>query len=123
MGTIEALKGNQTTLETQQSLEIPRIKKNIDVLEAYLVKNLKTKLNEDNKASQAQIAAMTQRFDDYSKFITTLNEKVATVRKNITGIEESFADEDKEKDNQFRDDLTNATDTCDLNINGGDKRS
>jgi hypothetical protein len=34
-------------------MEIPRITKNIDSLEAYLVKNLKLKLNQDNKDSQA----------------------------------------------------------------------
>jgi hypothetical protein len=36
-------------LSTQAKLEIPKTEKNIDQLEAYLVKNLKLKLNEDNK--------------------------------------------------------------------------
>lgn len=51
MSIIDILKGNLTTLTTQSTMEIPRIKKNIDQLEAFLVKHLKTKLNDDNKAS------------------------------------------------------------------------
>lgn len=65
---------------------------------------------------------MTKRFDDYTKYIGTLNDNVTSVRKNITALEEQFADEDLEKDNQFRDDLTNATNNCDNDING-DKNS
>ena len=48
---IESLKNALTTLTTQSTLDIPRTTKNIDSLEAHLVKNLKLKLNEDNKAS------------------------------------------------------------------------
>ena len=45
------LEGAFDTLTTQSKIDIPRTTKNIDVLEAHLVKNLKLKLNEDNKAS------------------------------------------------------------------------
>lgn len=48
---INALQRNFKTLETQSLLEIPRIKKNIDQLEAYTIKSLKNKLNDDNKKS------------------------------------------------------------------------
>ena len=48
---------------------------------------------------------MTKRFEDYTAYMGTLNETVLTVRKNIETIEENFADDDLEKDNEFRDDL------------------
>jgi len=44
----------RTSLKQQEKMgntDIPRIKKNIDGLEAYTVKALKNKLNEDNKKS------------------------------------------------------------------------
>ena len=53
MDVIDNQRGSLATLTTQQTLEIPRTTKNIDSLEAYLVKNLKLKLNQDNKDSQA----------------------------------------------------------------------
>ena len=51
MDVIDKLRGGLDNMNTQSTLEIPKTTKNIDHLEAYLVKNLKTKLNEDNKAS------------------------------------------------------------------------
>lgn len=80
-------------------MEIPRITKNIDSLEAYLVKNLKLKLNQDNKDSQAQIASMKGRFEDYQKYLDTLNGKIEGVNKDIEELREKFNEEDMEKDN------------------------
>lgn len=48
---ISSLEGALATLTTQAKIDIPRTTKNVDTLEALLVKNLKLKLNEDNKAS------------------------------------------------------------------------
>jgi uncharacterized protein YpuA (DUF1002 family) len=50
-------------------LEIPRAKKDIDQLEAYTIKSLKNKLNDDNKKSQNSIADMKKRFEDLQKYI------------------------------------------------------
>ena len=61
---------------------------------------------------------MTKRFEDYTKFIATLNDEVTDVRKEIANLEEHFQDDDLEKDNQIRDDLHNTTDNCDIEING-----
>jgi uncharacterized protein YlxW (UPF0749 family) len=94
MDVIDTLRGNLATLGTQSTLEIPRTVKNIDSLEAYLVKNLKLKLNDDNKQSQAQIASMKGRFDLYQKFIDTLNGKVDDTKKAIEDMNETFNDED-----------------------------
>lgn len=119
---INALQRNFKTLETQSLLEIPRIKKNIDQLEAYTIKSLKNKLNDDNKKSQTQISAMKKRFEDLQKYIDALNLKVGTVRKNIASVHTQFNDEDLEKDNEFRDELEAKTTECDNDING-DKSS
>lgn len=61
---------------------------------------------------------MTKRFEDYTKLIGTLNDEITGVRKDVADIEEHFQDEDLEKDNQFRDELTMAVDNCDNEVNG-----
>ena len=88
-------------------LDVPKTTKNIDHLEAYLVKNLKLKLNKDNKDSQAQIATMKGRFETYQKYIDTLNGKVDDTKKAIEELNENFNDEDMEKENNFIDKLDN----------------
>lgn len=49
---LHQLRQNLRALEKQLATDIPRIKKNIDLLEAFAIKALKNKLNEDNKKSQ-----------------------------------------------------------------------
>jgi hypothetical protein len=50
------LRQNLKALEKQLAVDLPRVKKNIDNLEAFAIKALKNKLNEDNKKSQNQIS-------------------------------------------------------------------
>ena len=116
--TLHTLGRNLKHLESQDTVEIPRIKKNIDQLEAYNTKALKNKLNDDNKKSQAQISAMKKRFEDLQKYIDALNSKVVLVRKNISALNTQFNDEDLEKDNDFKNNLEAKVDICDKDING-----
>jgi hypothetical protein len=91
---LNALVRHLKILESQQVLEIPRVKKDIEHLEAYTIKSLKSKLNDDNKKSQNQISDMKKRFEDLQKYIDALNLKVGTVRKNIASVHTQFNDED-----------------------------
>lgn len=61
---------------------------------------------------------MKARFEDYTKYIDTLNGQVASVRKDIADIQENFADEDLEKEGEFQSVLINECDYCDNEING-----
>jgi hypothetical protein len=48
---LHQLRQNLKSLDKQNDIDLPRIKKNIDMLEAFAIKALKNKLNEDNKKS------------------------------------------------------------------------
>jgi len=61
---LHMLRSNLKSLEKQALVDIPRIKKNIDQLEAYAIKALKNRLNDDNKKSQNQISAMKKNYED-----------------------------------------------------------
>ena len=61
---------------------------------------------------------MKARFEGYQKYIDTLNEKVASVRKDIADLQENYSDEDLEKENEFIMVLLNESDYCDNEING-----
>jgi hypothetical protein len=45
------LKQNLKSLEKLAEIDLPRITKNIDLLESFTIKTLKNKLNDDNKRS------------------------------------------------------------------------
>ena len=61
---------------------------------------------------------MKARFDTYTKYLDSLNEKVTTVRKDIADLNEKFNDEDLEKENEFITVLENEVNFCDQEING-----
>jgi hypothetical protein len=50
------LRENLKALQKIDSVDNPRIKRNIDMLEGFSVKSLKNQLNDDNKKSQAMIS-------------------------------------------------------------------
>jgi hypothetical protein len=61
---LSMLRLNLKSLEKLAEIDIPRIKKNIDLLEMFTIKTLKNKLNEDNKRSQAKISKMKRNYED-----------------------------------------------------------
>lgn len=61
---LHSLKQNLKALEKQLTVDLPRIKRNIDALEAFAGKALKNKLNEDNKKSQGKISQMKRNYED-----------------------------------------------------------
>jgi chromosome segregation ATPase len=81
---LHSLRQNLKALEKQLTVDIPRIKKNIDMLEAFAIKALKNKLNEDNKKSQNQISQMKRNYEDLQREIDNLNNKLAKVKDDST---------------------------------------
>jgi len=53
---LQQLRENLKALQKIDSVDNPRIKRNIDMLEGFSVKSLKNQLNDDNKKSQAMIS-------------------------------------------------------------------
>lgn len=67
---------------------MPRIRKNIDQLEAFSLKALKNQLNDDNKRSQNQISKMKKNYEDLQKQIDSCNTKIVKVTTNVHNLKE-----------------------------------
>lgn len=115
---LHQLKQNLKALEKQLQVDIPRIKKNIDMLEAFAIKALKNKLNEDNKKSQNQISQMKRNYEDLQKEIDNLNNKLAKVKDESGALQKRLDNEDKEKDNDIKYKVEDKLNECDRDING-----
>ena len=98
--------------------DIPRIKKNIDSLEAFTVKALRNKLNEDNKKSQGLITQMKKNYDDLQKEIDALNSKLVTVRSASKAMQDKLEGADLEKENEIKNRISDKLNDCDRDING-----
>ena len=115
---LHMLKMNLKSLEKLADIDIPRIKKNIDLLEHFTIKTLKNKLNEDNKRSQTKISKMKRNYEDLQKEIDALNSKLAKVRIEANEIRVRLDNEDMEKDNEIRTKIDDRLCECDKDING-----
>ena len=115
---LHMLKMNLKSLEKLADIDIPRIKKNIDLLEHFTIKTLKNKLNEDNKRSQTKISKMKRNYEDLQKEIDALNSKLAQVRIEANEIRVRLDNEDMEKDNEIRTKIDDRLCECDKDING-----
>jgi len=98
---LHQLRFNLKSLEKQENVDLPRIKLNIDMLEAFAVKALKNRLNDDNKKSQLQISSMKKNYEDLQKEIDQLNAKLGKVKEEFVVLQQKLDTEDKEKDNDF----------------------
>lgn len=115
---LHQLKQNLKALEKQLTVDLPRIKKNIDLLEAFAIKALKNKLNEDNKKSQNQISQMKRNYEDLQREIDNLNNKLGKVRDESAALQKRLDNEDKEKDNDIKFKVEDKLNECDRDING-----
>ena len=115
---LHQLKQNLKALEKQLTTDLPRIKKNIDMLEAFAIKALKNKLNEDNKKSQNQISQMKRNYEDLQKEIDNLNNKLGKVKDESAALQKRLDNEDKEKDNDVKFKIDDKLNECDRDING-----
>jgi len=115
---LHSLKGNLKSLEKHLLVDVPRIKKNIDMLEAYAIKALKNKLNDDNKKSQNQISQMKRNYEDLQKEIDALNTKLGKVRNECGDLKGRLDNEDMEKDNEIYHKIEDKLNECDKDING-----
>jgi len=95
------------------------------MLEAFSVKALKNKLNDDNKKSQQQISKMKKNYEDLQKEIDALNNKLGKVKGEAAELVDKLDTDDKEKDNEIKARITDKLADCDRDINGdkaADKR-
>lgn len=76
---LQQLRAHLKSLEKLSGIDIPRIKRNIDQLEAFSLKALKNQLNDDNKKSQNQISKMKKNYEDLQRQIDALNSKIEKV--------------------------------------------
>lgn len=116
------LKSSLRTLDKQLSVEIPRIKENLDALEAFASKGLKNKLQDDNKRSQSQISLVKKNFEDLKQEIENLKAKLARVKADASKLKTTFDGDDKEKDlereNEVKIRVDDTLADCDRDING-----
>lgn len=61
---LQQLRQNLQSEKKIDTIDIPRIKRNIDNLEGFSLKSLKNKINDDNKKSQVQISKMKKNYED-----------------------------------------------------------
>lgn len=64
---VSLLQHHKKSLEKLKTVDIVRLRKNIDQLEAISVKALKNQLNDTNKISQIQISKMKKNYEDLQK--------------------------------------------------------
>lgn len=88
------------------------------MLEAFAIKALKNKLNEDNKKSQNQISLMKRNYEDLQKEIDNLNNKLGKVKEESGALQKRLDNEDKEKDNDVKFKIEDKIAECDKDING-----
>ena len=105
-------------LEKLQGNDIPRVKRNIDQLEAFSLKALKNRLNDDNKKSQGQISKMKKNYEDLQKQIEALNAKIGRVQGQVDTLKEQFTNEDLERENEIAASLDEKLAECDRDVNG-----
>ena len=105
-------------LQKIESVDIPRIKRNIDQLEAFTLKNLKNTLNDDNKKSQVQISKMKKNYEDLQRIIDSLNMKHVKVSGDVIRLKENFSNDDLERINEMFSKCDDKLADCDKNING-----
>lgn len=75
------LKGHLRQAQKQDTVDVPRIKKDIDRLEGFRVKALKNEVTLDNKKTQADLSGLKRSFEDLQKEIDALNKKIEKTRK------------------------------------------
>ena len=105
-------------MEKQADISLPRIRRNIDQLEAFSNEALKNKINDDNKKSQGQISKMKKSYDDLQKLIDALNNKLQKVKQAHNELNDALNTEDMEKDNEIRQRVGEKITGCDRDING-----
>lgn len=118
LNDLQQLREDLKALQKIDSVDNPRIKRNIDMLEGFSVKSLKNQLNEDNKRSQAMISQMKKNFEDLQRQIEKLNGKVVTCSQSIITLKNNFGNDDLERENEFVRLLDDKLEGCNKDING-----
>ena len=99
---VQQLRQHFKSLEKLQGTDVPRIRRNIDQLEAFSLKALKNQLNDDNKKSQNQISKMKKNYEDLQKQIDTLNLKITKVTGEVDSVKVQFTNDDLERTNEIQ---------------------
>lgn len=114
---VQALKGIAKSLQKQDEVDLPRLRKNLDQLEGFSLKALKNQMHEDNKKSQQQISNIKKMFEDLQKVIDNLNGKIANASGDINTLREGFTNEDLERENEIMRELVDKLEQCDDEVN------
>ena len=107
-------------LEKQDQRDVPRIKKNIDDLEGFGLKNLKNQINDVNKKSQAEIFKIKTVYDVLQKQIDQLNSKMTISQGKINNLNSQYMNDDLERSNEITSKLQGKLDQCSVDTNGED---
>lgn len=107
-------------LEKQDQRDVPRIKKNIDDLEGFGLKNLKNQINDENKKSQAEIFKIKTVYDVLQKQIDQLNSKMTISQGKINNLNSQYMNDDLERSNEITSKLQGKLDQCSVDTNGED---
>ena len=118
MDDIQKLRQNLKSLQKQDQVDVPRIKRNIDQLEGFCLKALKNQLNDDNRRSQAQISKMKKNYEDLQKHIDALNKKIGSTSGEVQKLKDHFVNEDLERENEFFNTMSSKLAECDRDTNG-----
>lgn len=114
---ILVLKGAFKVITRQDEIDLPRLRKNVELLEGFTLKALKNRMHDDNKASQNVISRMKRAYEDLQKLIDALNAKLARNSSLCQSLKEQFNNEDLERTNEIYNELTSKLDKCNEDIN------
>ena len=81
---------------------MPKVRKNIDGLENFVLKSLKNQLNDDNKKSQVLISKMKKSYEELQKKIEAVSLKYSDAREQFDELQERFDNADMERQTEFK---------------------
>ena len=82
-------------------VEVPKVTKNIDDLESYVIKSLKNQLNDDNKKSQTLIAKIKKSYEDLQKKIEAVVHQHGGCYELLKAFSERFDSDDQGRINEI----------------------
>lgn len=99
---LEEIKNNFKKVEKLETYEFPKIVKNIEGLEMFMIKSLKNQLNDDNKKSQVLISKMKKNYETFQKQFEQLILQYGNCRSQVDSFDEKFDTEDLERINEIQ---------------------
>ena len=89
-------------MEKLEQYDLPKVIKNVDGLEMFMIKSLKNQLNDDNKKSQVLISKMKKNYETFQKQFEQLIQKYGSCRSQVDKFDDKFDTEDLERINEIQ---------------------